>query len=603
MGLLKHVPCVIYLISVVVCAVNGSKFRLHAKHFAEKLSTPTRTNADEQTTVLLKHNDRLKFVFCLTDPAFVEVTNIAYSNDGGKDGIAVLMDWQKIGFVENKVTGTAGAGWNMFDSTGPIGKKQKLEPGRHIVTVHVEYADIYGLEIDYIELYVGDANLNMETFSCNVLCFGDIKFNQTHGRDWVGSARLEQSSQMSQCTEESNIKIPFYHSSIKKFSVEAMHPQYKTHFHNREPNFTNCELGVVWKFKNFSHPFPTGYFGMSKAIMTEDKNDDHNILVTYFSTDGPRVGLVESEIGSNLFMQLKSLTEPLSVGYTYYGRYKNWSLVEYVTFTPDRLNHTWAIPDYSWVETPENIIRFLFPLNLTMPIEVDEISLKSKNTQEDTVFKIFDNSEKVIEGVNIDFFWRSDGNMTIRIKDSGEVYAHADYFRIGTHLPWGSTTYSQVFVLYRDGHIRILPLAPPGMDWIPFGSSLLIGNADPLEERPYSHISDVEIDMRTNHLYLTYADGNTATIELKVGFDSTKIIVKDINFGKSYTQPFLIYSSMWTSDGNSNVDHVVINGNAPRRIMSGWSELYGTSVVFYRQCLSNHNTLSPDIRVELLDEA
>ena len=63
--------------------------------------------------------------------------------------------------------------------------------------------------------------------------------------------------------------------------------------------------------------------------------------------------------------------------------------------------------------------------------------------------------------------------------------------------------------------------------------------------------------------------------------------------------PFLTFMSMLVADGNSDVDHVSVNGKMAHRI-NDWQKLFGTSVVFFRKCLSKHNTLSPDIRVDLL---
>ncbi|XP_033737001.1 uncharacterized protein LOC117325138 [Pecten maximus] len=598
------------LISTVILLqvfnVSGKEFKLYAFEFITPNihRTNARSGAERELAVALNTGDMIKLVFCLTEKADVQVSGIVLSNDGGEDELSILLDWDEVGTTRSKYTQLSGQGWNVFEATNPVGLRRTLAAGRHSVTVNVTSSDEFGVELDAVMIKVSDEDLNEEAFTCNVFCFNDITYAHVEGKDFIGSARMEQRSNRTDCAEEDNIRIPFYHSRITKFEVKAMHPKYKAFVNNRESDFTNCRMvnDLLWRFENLTYPFSMKQFKRGKAIVTHDKNDDHNIIVTFFSPDGPRKGVVDSEIGSQLYLELRSVVAPIEIGFTYYGRKKEWTVPEFITFSPDKVNHTWHIPDYTWNESPENIIRLLLPLELPFEIDVAIISLNKRKTKEDTAFKVFDNSEKIIEGVNVDFFWRSDGEMVVKMKDSGEVYTGADYVRIYTHLPWGNQEFSQVFVLYRDGNFRILPLTPPGVDWIPFGSSLIIGETDPDYERPFASISEVEIDVKKNILNLTYANGNTVTIELHIAFAETSLTVTNINFKNRSLFPFMIYNSMWVSDGNADVDRVRVNGNEARRIMADWRHLYGTSVAFYRQCLSRHNTMSPDIRVELLEE-
>ncbi|XP_060076093.1 uncharacterized protein LOC132555747 [Ylistrum balloti] len=605
-NLYRFVLVTLAALLIELSGVSGREFRLYAFEFTSpnihRLNA--RSGAEKELAVSLKTGDMIKLVFCLTEKADVQVSGLVISNDGGEDELSILLDWDEVGSTRSKYTRLSGQGWNIFESTSPVGLRRTLDAGRHSVTVNVTSADEFGVELDAVMIKVSDEDLNEDAFTCNVFCFNDITYAHVEGKDFIASARMEQRSYRTECAEEDNVRIPFYHSRISKFAVKAMHPKYKAFVNHRGSDFTNCRMvnDLLWRFENLTYPFSMRQFKRGKAIITHDKNDDHNIIVTFFSPDGPNKGVVDSEIGSRLYVELRNVLAPIEIGLTYYGREKKWSSSEFITFSPEKTNHTWHVSDYTWNESPENIIRLLLPLDLPFEIDVAMISLNKRKTKEDTAFKVFDNSEKIIEGVNVDFFWRSDGDMVVKMTDSGKVYTGADYVRIYTHLPWGNHEFSQIIVLYRDGNFRILPLAPPGVDWIPFGSSLLIGETDPDYERPFASISEVEIDIRKNILNLTYANGNTVTIELHIAFAETSLTVTNINFKNKRLFPFMIYNSMWVSDGNADVDRVRVNGNEARRIMADWRYLYGTSVAFYRQCLSRHNTMSPDIRVELLEE-
>ena len=98
---------------------------------------------------------------------------------------------------------------------------------------------------------------------------------------------------------------------------------------------------------------------------------------------------------------------------------------------------------------------------------------------------------------------------------------------------------------------------------------------------------------------IVYENGNMAILHLRSSFTETILTVSDVTYKNRSKFPFLTFMSMWVADGNSDVDHVSVNGNMAHRI-NDWQKLFGTSVVFYRKCLSKHNTLSPDIRVGLL---
>ena len=134
-------------------------------------------------------------------------------------------------------------------------------------------------------------------------------------------------------------------------------------------------------------------------------------------------------------------------------------------------------------------------------------------------------------------------------------------------------------VIYQDGMVRLLPITPPGVDWIPFGSSILLEESNPTRPRPSANIKLIDIDVKKMSMKIVYENGNMATVHLRSSFTETILTVSDVTYKNRSKFPFLTFMSMWVADGNSDVDHVSVNGNMAHRI-NDWQKLFGTSVVF-----------------------
>eukprot|EP01084_Bolivina_argentea_P091375 164492_1 len=161
--------------------------------------------------------------------------------------------------------------------------------------------------------------------------------------------------------------------------------------------------------------------------------------------------------------------------------------------------------------------------------------------------------------------------------------------------------YQQTMVMYQDGNIRLLPHPPSCYgDWIPFGSSIIIGNtvSDVQENRPYAAISTVNIYPTNNYKYMTanivFENGDSLSIALDVGDSYTQISVSNITFSDP-TGSLVTFRSMYVDADNNDVDTVRVNDNSMYGIMQISNVLEGSLFEFGRQCISKHNTLSPDI--------
>ncbi|KAK3580072.1 hypothetical protein CHS0354_001024 [Potamilus streckersoni] len=129
----------------------------------------TRDDASDRQTIWLHKGEELNIGFSLSKDGIVDVKDVRYSNDGGQDRIKLTLDDEELGdFLTRSVSGSGNA-WNIFWSSGPIGKVVPVDAGQHLLSLKVDEADEYGVEIDYISFEVSGSiaqELQQERFIC-----------------------------------------------------------------------------------------------------------------------------------------------------------------------------------------------------------------------------------------------------------------------------------------------------------------------------------------------------------------------------------------------------------------------------------------------------
>eukprot|EP01083_Nonionella_stella_P184865 672520_1 len=220
-------------------------------------------------------------------------------------------------------------------------------------------------------------------------------------------------------------------------------------------------------------------------------------------------------------------------------------------------------------------------------------------TVTETTQTLFDNGYLIIESVYVSNWWLG-SFMTVGVS-GGQSVTNAAYWRVTQKMSVHIQDYQQTMVMYQDGNIRLLPHPPSCYgDWIPFGSSIIIGNtvSDVQENRPYAAISTVNIYPTNNYKYMTanivFENGDSLSIALDVGDSYTQISVSNITFSDP-TGSLVTFRSMYVDADNNDVDTVRVNDNSMYGIMQISNVLEGSLFEFGRQCISKHNTLSPDI--------
>ena len=607
------------LISVISFGVTStSRFILEAEDAIVNGRRPIniipRSRASSQRSVGSREGDVFRFEFCLSSARKIRIDDVRYSNDGHSDTLVLLnVDNKHIATLETIQRFYFGMGWNEFVSLRKPLDYFVSSEGKHTLTLKIVKADQFGVEVDSVVLTV-EGETDEDAFKCKLFCFNDnIKVNSDRTvSETFPVAWIEQRSTHTKCPEEDNINIPMYSEFSTSFSVTAVLPLHKSFRNNRDPDFSDCTmLTALWSFgdiifendnkfhKSSIGPKYTKHKDGDVAALIAGFNSDKMVIDIAFKVEGMSVGVVDADIGSVLHVTLRSVRRDVIVVLRYKGRSREWSDGEPKKITNDNPHQTWNIPDFTWSENSENHIKVEVH-SWEKHIEMEKIELRQRDKKPTRIFHMYDDGERLVEGASIDFWWLINHTMTVRILDTEEVFHEADYFRIYSRKPWTKHKFSQIFVIYQDGNIRILPYAPQRFDWIPFGSSILLGQIDPTLHRPFASIKHIAMLMKTLTLWIYFSDGGSLTLQIVPNLNHTIIKVRDIDYVKDRRKhPLVTFRSMWVDNGNSDVDHVIVDGHYDQHIMSDWHILKGSSFEFYRKCISKHNTQSPDILLEI----
>ncbi|XP_052784902.1 uncharacterized protein LOC128220515 [Mya arenaria] len=601
---------------ILLLALNGlispaqsGTFTLELENYASSELRKPRSGASGNSTVLLKQGQMVQLEICVSEVMNMSIRNVIYSNDGDRDSVRVSIDGQHAGSFVTQHLSENGNGWNKFKSIGSMPGKAKLDIGKHSITFEATETDQWGVEIDNVVLLFDDDRLKYSDIVCNRNCF-DIKYDDVPRMDSIPSGRFVQKSVSTQCSEQDNIKIEVYHDTAKDFDITATKPKYQSFTNNRDPDYDQCVLpSPYWVFKDNVIAPNTAETKYDNASLTfSGTKDTVNVNVAFsFKKITPSREVDERLMSTNLFIKLRNLPKENCKIKLEYMQGKCWQDLDELEFSPLSTEHTWLIPSHSWSPSSVNEIRLAVKPG-QQQVVFDTIRLDARRPRDETI-ELYASANVVYQGVRLGFWqhWNEHpASMTVYVQDGIHPveFTRVDSIRVYTKVPW-TGGYAQVLVLFQDGRNRIQTITPHGLDYIPFGASIYIGQPqNTSDHRPYCPISLVSIDPKSNRLVLTYYNGNTATLEFEVSSIGTRLKVRDINFKSSrVSRPIMTFRSMWVKDGQADTDHVTINGNISHHISSNWNELYGNSAVFFRKCISTHNTQAPDITIKFLSMA
>jgi hypothetical protein len=428
------------------------------------------------------------------------------------------------------------------------------------------------------------------------------------------------------CAEVDNINIPLWQPDVTHYRITAIHPAYyPTSINERGADWSDCEIPKddIWiigtdddssdEFKQSGFSGYDEYFALDdppagtdepvsefpKEINSDWMNDQY---IRFTAEEETEVN-IEAKIGANLTVDFANINGTLEIkAYTWDG--SGWIDHGSKIFDSANKTQTWNFPDGTWIEGVDaNNIH----LDVVTASEggqstpgawgvYDYLKLVKREVAGDTPTTLYDDGNVIVEGVNVDFWWRWPESMSIDVI-GGNYMAGAQYLRISKKIP-GKDSYPQFFVLYEDGNARIIPLPPDDIDWVPFGSSVILGpTAD--AQRPFADIDAITVDPIDLSLDITYKDGSIAHVELRADTEQTIVDVDGITYNIS-DYPFARFRSMWVTDGKADIDTILTqDGQFP--ILGNWSNLEGNWWFFNKRVPTYHNTYCPDLKLEILE--
>ncbi|KAJ8297464.1 hypothetical protein KUTeg_023995 [Tegillarca granosa] len=487
------------------------------------------TNASDGKAVIVTPTRPFSINFCLREKTKVSLTNLRFSHGNSSALFTVSLDH---GYWMGTYFSPPSDSWNHFHNTGKFPREYDFESGWHVLKVNVSegYSNI---AIDNAEFDVKDEWMTQGVLTCETVCLDSPSFPQRKDDDNLphinSPARLEQRSFQTTCAEVDNVDVPIYHPFVEKFSIKATLPQYRSFANRRAENLTGCPhlSPVLWKFEDFHIDSKFKEINDNKnALLIHNPNFDNStsnmLLVVLFKLEGQKKGSIDAKIGSSLFLRFKRLKHPVKVTMRYRGQAGNMSSPVKKLFDPSALENHWSIPDFTWTENEDNYIVLDLNADVRINFDVDNLRLERRPMLPEQVITIYKSDDVIIEAVLIEFWWLAPDSMTVRLAN-GKTINNVAYLRLYRPVPW-NMGYAQVFVLYQDGNCRLLPLAPEGLDWIPFGTSVILGQTYSDSIRPYVSITEVHITPELWEMNVFYKDGGSLKLKLFTTYSDTTAV-------------------------------------------------------------------------------
>jgi hypothetical protein len=440
---------------------------------------------------------------------------------------------------------------------------------------------------------------------------------------------IENFSYPTLCAEMDNINIPIIASNATAYRITITNPHYNpTSINEWEADWEDCSFSSdnrLWIIGTTNGPcgeFRTDGFvpgdvfypqdnplaGIDEAISNfprEINNDWMDIQDIRFTADEVNDVNLEVRIGAILTVQMALVSGIVEIK-VYIATTNEWIDLGNRVFNAANHVGVWNIPDHSWMEGVDaNCIR----LEVVHAADGGQttsnswayyqyLELKRRGGLGDNMTNpavLYRGSNTIVEAVWMDFWWRNPRQMKINVI-GGSTIQTSQFMRIKRRLP-DSTDWREVFVLYEDGHARIVPLPPTNLYSVPYGASIILGPSRN-SSRPFAGIDEVTIDPERLTMDIAYESGGAANVQLRVNRDAHLVDVRNITYDTTHSA-LTRFRSMWVSDGKADIDRAQ-NADGVFPIMGNWSRLNGRWWAFFKQVPSYHNTYCPDFHVELL---
>ncbi|KAK6170680.1 hypothetical protein SNE40_019012 [Patella caerulea] len=124
-----------------------------------------RSKAHGKKTALIYTGETIEIDLCLDEEEVFLIKKIVYSTDGYPDQVDVYLNNRLVGQFTTHSGTNWGHLWNEFHFTGALGMAFNLASGQHKFQIYLRSADIYGVELDYV-----DFGFSKSSSAASVLC-------------------------------------------------------------------------------------------------------------------------------------------------------------------------------------------------------------------------------------------------------------------------------------------------------------------------------------------------------------------------------------------------------------------------------------------------
>lgn len=598
-----------YYIILVVSSTLSSAFIINLE--LEKFQGVNRAvvhkdNASNGKVVLLLSKHIARYEMCVHSPINVSILNVIYSKDKCTGSIIIYLDEKMAGsFLIDKHNFSPVSELERYDTSGPVGTTQFMDYGKHTLAIEVVDVDS-GIELDFVSLDIGNKSLLNENLACDIYCFDDIKYGDPKNII-KGSKKFSfnKYTKDTVCAEEENIKIGFHHDEATFFKIKASRPLYKSCANFRDADLRGCSLASpAWEFKTITLKHDETIFqSHRRASLSIKCTGTLRIVTIVFDMFGYSItrGLGEKQTAGRLFLRLGNISKDLNVtvklSYNEHSGYLKYD--DSYIFTIQKSSHTWYIQDYYWADE-KNTIQIEMTTNNHSLSEVLIEELRLDKRKIDFIpLKIADDENFVFEVLSTGRLQFNQTTMTVQVGDTNSGQTNVSSLRLYMKKPFDDG-YSQIFVIDFDGHARLQPVTKHGVDWVPFGSSVIIGPNNPEDNKPSAPIKSITIFPKHLRLNIRYKDNSFVNLRIKANPSVTVVrIVKYRTNIYSSRYALVTFLSTWIQNGFSFVDHMSVDG-VEESIMNnikGGNTRKARKINFYRKCLSRLNTQSPDIEI------
>lgn len=216
--------------------------------------------------------------------------------------------------------------------------------------------------------------------------------------------------------------------------------------------------------------------------------------------------------------------------------------------------------------------------------------------------ELFNDGTLIVEAVREAEYWRPQG-MHVSVVGSPEFAENATFVRLYLKIE-DAAEWPQILVIYADGNVRLIPHPPEGFPSVCFGTSVIVGPAQPAP-RPLAEIESVSFDPSNRQFLADYRAGGSSKISVQSVSRAAIRVEVQVQYGE-LDQPLAVFRSMFVAEDNADATRIRwYHREAEKgdRGIMDFEEAAGDRWCLYRRVYSVHNNTASDVCVAVSNAA